>query len=82
MANHKLLASELKMKRFFLTYALALITVFGFGQDAALMQKYGALIKAEELKDNLTIIASDALEGRMTGTRGQKMAAAFQIAVV
>jgi Peptidase family M28 len=77
MANHKLLASELKMKRFFLTYALALITVFGFGQDAALMQKYGALIKAEELKDNLTIIASDALEGRMTGTRGQKMAAAF-----
>jgi hypothetical protein len=68
---------SIKMKRFFIVNALALIALISFGQDAALMQKYGALIKPEELKDNLTIIASDALEGRMTGTRGQKMAAAF-----
>jgi len=67
----------MKMKRFFLINALGLITLISFGQDDALMQKYGAHIKPEELKDNLTIIASDALEGRMTGTRGQKMAAAF-----
>jgi hypothetical protein len=35
------------------------------------------LIEAGALKENLSIIASDAMEGRFTGTRGQKMAAAF-----
>ena len=38
---------------------------------------YADLITREQLKENLSIIASDALEGRETGTRGQKMAAAF-----
>ena len=38
---------------------------------------YATLITPDELRDNLSIIASDALEGRETGTRGQKMAAAF-----
>ena len=41
------------------------------------VKEYGDQIKAEQLKEYLTIIASDALEGRRTGTRGQKMAAAF-----
>lgn len=40
-------------------------------------QKYGNQVTSADLKDYLTIIASDALEGRATGTRGQKMAAAF-----
>src|SRR5687768_12700305 len=40
-------------------------------------QKYAALITENDLKENLSILASDALEGRETGTRGQKMAAAF-----
>ena len=66
-----------QMKQNLLIKVLMLISVVGFSQDDALMQKYGALIKPAELKDNLSIIASDALEGRMTGTRGQKMAAAF-----
>ena len=65
------------MKRFFLSASFLLVFVFGNAQSDALMQQYGALIKPEEMKDNLTILASDALEGRMTGTRGQKMAAAF-----
>lgn len=39
--------------------------------------KYGNIIHQEELRENLSIIASDALEGRETGKRGQKMAAAF-----
>jgi hypothetical protein len=39
--------------------------------------KYADLITISDLKENLTILASDALEGRETGTRGQKMAAAF-----
>ena len=38
---------------------------------------YADLITEAQLKENLSIIASDALEGRETGTRGQKMAAAF-----
>ena len=41
------------------------------------VQTYGNTITEEELKDNLSILASDALEGRETGKRGQKMAAAF-----
>jgi hypothetical protein len=40
-------------------------------------QKYAGLISESDLKENLTILSSDALEGRETGTRGQRMAAAF-----
>jgi hypothetical protein len=40
-------------------------------------KKYGDLITPSDLKENLSILASDALEGRETGKRGQKMAAAF-----
>ena len=39
--------------------------------------KYANTITIEDLKEDLTILASDALEGRETGKRGQKMAAAF-----
>ncbi len=39
--------------------------------------KFGETITIEDLRDNLTILASDAMEGRETGERGQKMAAAF-----
>lgn len=39
--------------------------------------EYADGITPSQLRDNLTILASDALEGRETGTRGQKMAAAF-----
>ena len=45
-----------------------------FAQDPT---PYASMIDANSLKENLSIIASDALEGRLTGTRGQKMAAAF-----
>jgi hypothetical protein len=40
-------------------------------------QHYAELITPADLRQNLSILASDALEGRETGTRGQKMAAAF-----
>ncbi len=39
--------------------------------------KYGNTITQEDLKADLSILASDAMEGRETGKRGQKMAAAF-----
>jgi hypothetical protein len=41
------------------------------------IQKFANRITEEHLKEYLSILASDALEGRETGTRGQKMAAAF-----
>ena len=47
-----------------------------FAQDPA-AQTYGKLITESDLKENLTILASDAFEGRETGKRGQKIAAAF-----
>jgi hypothetical protein len=52
-------------------------SVFAFAQQNPTAVKYAATITEKNLKDDLTIIASDALEGRETGKRGQKMAAAF-----
>ncbi len=61
-----------------LFYLLAfLATIPSLAQENPAMRKYASHVNAEQLKDNLTILASDALEGRYTGSRGQKMAAAF-----
>jgi hypothetical protein len=48
-----------------------------FAQKDPMAIQYGEQVLLTDLKENLTIIASDALEGRKTGSRGQKMAAAF-----
>ena len=58
---------------FFIFFFIPLI---GFPQDLVSLE-YGATIQIHDLKENLSIIAADALEGRETGMRGQKMAAAF-----
>ncbi len=52
------------------------VNVSGYAQNFEI-QKYGTRITAADLKENLAILASDAMEGRETGKRGQKMAAAF-----
>ena len=39
-----------------------------------LMKRYGAEIRTEDLKEHLYLLASDVLEGRKTGEKGQKMA--------
>ncbi|MCS6833168.1 MAG: M28 family peptidase, partial [Flammeovirgaceae bacterium] len=41
------------------------------------LQKYKQTITAEDLKNHLSILASDDYEGRETGTKGQKMAAEY-----
>jgi hypothetical protein len=65
------------MKKYFLGgLMLAWCLVAANAQDP-LSKKYGDSISKEILKENLTILASDAMEGRETGKRGQKMAAAF-----
>jgi hypothetical protein len=53
---------------------LLVVSHWVFGQDP---QPYASIIEPKPLKENLSIIASDAMEGRFTGSRGQKMAAAF-----
>jgi hypothetical protein len=61
---------------------LLLLSVFVSGLMSSnaqnpVAQQYGDMITENDLKENLSILASDALEGRETGKRGQKMAAAF-----
>lgn len=57
-------------------FLFLLISSSVFAQEPAATH-YAEMITPADLKENLTIIASDALEGRYTGSRGQKMAAAF-----
>jgi hypothetical protein len=64
------------MKYSTLFFGAFIIAFCAVAQDPT-AQYYGNQIKADDLKEYLSIIASDALEGRETGTRGQKMAAAF-----
>ncbi len=64
------------MKKLLFGFAL-LFSQLGFAQQTSVATQYAELITPSDLKDNLSIIASDAMEGRYTGSRGQKMAAAF-----
>ena len=45
--------------------------------DDFVKNKYAAEIKAKDIKEHLYILASDILEGRRTGEKGQKMAANY-----
>ncbi len=53
---------------------LCMSIVFAQTDDAA---RYGSLITGAGLKKQLTIIASDEMEGRETGTEGQRKAALY-----
>ncbi len=72
------------MKKLF-TLSMLLVGAIAFSQASkevvskpdAVAMEFAATITMEDLKEDLTILASDALEGRETGKRGQKMAAAF-----
>lgn len=56
-------------------FSSALYVCFSQQPDAA--KKYSSYINEEDLKKNLTIIASDEYAGRETGKIGQKMTAEF-----
>ena len=64
------------MKGMILMFALfsGITNAFAQNGDPA---KYASLITGEELKNQLTIIASDEMEGRETGTDGQRKAAIY-----
>ena len=61
-------------------YTAAMIMAEGLfpqGLVDSLALKYAGLISRAELERDLAFLASDAMEGRDTGERGQKMAAAY-----
>ena len=64
------------MKKVILLLSI-LISGLSYAQENPTAIRYGKQVTASDLKEYLSIIASDALEGRRTGSRGQKMAAAF-----
>src|SRR6478736_3163366 len=65
------------MKVKLLASVLALSGTLGLRAQDPNIQKYGNMITPSDLKEYLSILASDAFEGRETGKRGQKIAAAF-----
>lgn len=63
------------IKKLCLAAGAILVCFHLFAQQV--QERYAAQITPGELKANLSILAADALEGRQTGTTGEKMAAAF-----
>lgn len=49
----------------------------GAANDFGMVKKYAATITANDLRAHLNFIASDELEGRETGTHGQRVAARY-----
>ena len=66
-----------QMKYSRISLLLAILTTFSFAQVQP--SKYIKLISKESLKTNLYIIASDEMEGRDTGSKGQKKAGDYLI---
>jgi hypothetical protein len=64
-------------KIYFLFLGVCFISFKLVAQQANPIEKYAASIKAEDVLRHLTILAADWMEGRETGERGQKMAAAY-----
>jgi len=65
------------MKNNRITLLIAILTTFSFAQVSP--TKYIKSISKESLKTNLYIIASDEMEGRDTGSKGQKKAGEYLI---
>ncbi|MEO9210758.1 MAG: M28 family peptidase, partial [Ginsengibacter sp.] len=64
------------MKNYFLTaISILLFSGFTFAQESG--WKYAESITQNDLRDHLKIIASAEMEGRETGTEGQRKAAAY-----
>jgi len=64
------------MKKQLLTLFAACLFLSSYAQNEDAI-KFAGTINKDDLYGHLSILASDALEGRETGKRGQKMAAAY-----
>jgi hypothetical protein len=72
------------MKKIFLLFTTSLLITSCVPKKSILSEtefviKYKSTITAEELKSHLTIVASDEMEGRDTGSEGQKKAGLYLI---
>lgn len=65
------------MKRLLLPIILLVTFAASAQVSEKKIRKFGETIKAKELKKKLSVIASAEMEGRMTGTEGQRKAAAY-----
>lgn len=57
--------------------ALVINTPVSYAQEDSVRMRYAATIDQADLRKHLTVLASDAYEGRETGMAGQKMAARY-----
>ncbi|MEO7080834.1 MAG: hypothetical protein ABIY71_04865, partial [Flavobacteriales bacterium] len=65
------------MTRVFFVCLVLTLFVPAFGQVDSTALRYAATITEAELRTHLTILASDEFEGRETGMKGEKLAAAY-----
>jgi Zn-dependent M28 family amino/carboxypeptidase len=70
------------MHKILLLLGIITLTSCGSGKkvnldEDVIKNKYASEIKPSEIKEHLYVLASDILEGRKTGERGQKMAANY-----
>jgi hypothetical protein len=65
------------MKKYTTSILLGIITTIGIAQEQP--TKYLNTISKEALKINLDIVASNEMEGRETGSKGQKKAGNYLI---
>src|SRR6202012_357431 len=65
------------MKKHILTLSLAGLTTLAWAQQSPTAMKYAPIISADLAKKHLSIIASDAFEGRETGKPGADKAAHY-----
>lgn len=64
------------MYKTYLTICAIILSGGVFAQDSTAI-RWAQTITAEDIHEHLSILASDSLEGRETGERGQKMAAEY-----
>lgn len=70
----KSLINKMRLFLFFVPAALLMVL---FGTENTGVESYAIRITEQKLKENVSVLASDSLEGRETGKRGQRMAAAY-----
>ncbi|MEM9896386.1 MAG: hypothetical protein AAF789_08450, partial [Bacteroidota bacterium] len=60
-----------------ITYLIGFLVAFGLLAQDKNALKFAKSIKSADLKEHLSILASDEYEGRETGKKGQKLAARY-----
>src|SRR5690242_1089534 len=75
----KFLSSDFILMHKIISFLICIIISFGIAAQGFVDpgEKYANTITPEELKDNLSVIASDYFEGRETGTVGLVRAAEY-----